>query len=74
MTDRWSSGGCTAAWLHGCMAARLHGGRAELELWRLHRWALRRRDLHGLVLGFAAFTERQIRDAVVALARAIEAA
>jgi GntR family transcriptional regulator/MocR family aminotransferase len=51
-----------------------HGARAGLELWRLDRWALRRRDLHGLVLGFAAFTERQIRDAVVALARAIEAA
>jgi len=51
-----------------------HGAGAGLELWRLDRWALRRRDLRGLVLGFAAFTERQIRDAVVALAGAIEAA
>ncbi len=48
------------------------GSRDGLELWRLDRYALRRRDLHGLVLGFAAFTERQLRDAVVTLARAIE--
>lgn len=47
--------------------------RAGLDLWRLDHCALRRRDLHGFVLGFAAFTERQIRDAVAALARAIEA-
>jgi GntR family transcriptional regulator/MocR family aminotransferase len=45
---------------------------AGLELWRLDRFALQRRDLHGFVLGFAAFTERQIRDAVGVLARAIE--
>jgi GntR family transcriptional regulator/MocR family aminotransferase len=51
-----------------------HGAQAGLELWSLDHFALRRRDLHGFVLGFAAFTERQLRDAVVALARAIEAA
>jgi GntR family transcriptional regulator/MocR family aminotransferase len=49
------------------------GAREGLELWRLDRFALRRRDLHGLLLGFAAFPERQLRDAVAALARAIEA-
>lgn len=51
-----------------------HAANAGVELWRLDRFALRRRDLHGLMLGFAAFTERQIRDGVDVLARAIEAA
>jgi len=50
-----------------------HGARAGLELWRLDRYALHRRDLHGLILGFAAFSERQLRDATGVLARAIEA-
>lgn len=47
--------------------------RRGLEVWALDRHALRRRDLRGLVLGFAAFTERQLRDAVVTLARALGA-
>jgi GntR family transcriptional regulator/MocR family aminotransferase len=48
------------------------GATRDLDLWSLDRYALRRRDLRGLLLGFAAFTEREIRDAVVALARVIE--
>ncbi len=48
------------------------GQRHDLDLWALDRYALQRRDLRGLLLGFAAFTERQIRDAVVGLARVIE--
>jgi GntR family transcriptional regulator/MocR family aminotransferase len=51
-----------------------HAAPSGLDLWRLDRFALRRRDLHGFALGFAAFTERQLRDAVAALARAIDAA
>ncbi len=38
------------------------------------RYALQRRDLRGLLLGFAAFGERQLRDGVLALTRAIEEA
>jgi GntR family transcriptional regulator/MocR family aminotransferase len=47
------------------------GGAHDLDLWPLDRYALRRRDLRGFLLGFAAFTERQIHDGVVALARVI---
>jgi len=46
----------------------------DLDLWSLDRFAIQRRDLRGLLLGFAAFTERQIREAVVALARVIDEA
>jgi GntR family transcriptional regulator/MocR family aminotransferase len=44
---------------------------AELEAWPLDRFALRRRDIHGFLLGFAAFNEREIRTGVLALARAL---
>ncbi|HTE50435.1 MAG TPA: PLP-dependent aminotransferase family protein [Kofleriaceae bacterium] len=47
--------------------------REGLDVWALDRHALRRRDLRGLVLGFAAFSEREIRDGVTALARALGA-
>jgi GntR family transcriptional regulator/MocR family aminotransferase len=47
--------------------------RSGLDVWALDRCALRRRDLRGLVLGFAAFTEREIRDGVAVLARALGA-
>lgn len=43
----------------------------ELELWTLARFALARTDLNGVLLGFAAFGEREIRKGVVALAQAI---
>lgn len=42
-----------------------------IESMPLDRFALRRRDLRGLLLGFAAFTEREIRDAVIKLARVL---
>jgi len=48
------------------------GQHHDLDLWSLDRYAIQRRDLRGLLLGFAAFTERQIRDAVVALASVID--
>jgi GntR family transcriptional regulator/MocR family aminotransferase len=51
-----------------------HGARHALDLWSLDRFALQRRDLRGLCLGFAAFSERQLHDGVVALARAIDEA
>jgi GntR family transcriptional regulator / MocR family aminotransferase len=66
------AGLCTPAFLaRGTAVGDLieRGRRHELDLWSLERYVLRRRDLCGLVLGFAAFTERQIRDAVITLAR-----
>jgi GntR family transcriptional regulator / MocR family aminotransferase len=50
------------------------GKRHDLDLWSLDRFAIERRDLRGLLLGFAAFTERQLREGVVALASVIDAA
>jgi DNA-binding transcriptional MocR family regulator len=48
------------------------GQRRDLDLWSLDRYVIQRRDLRGLLLGFAAFTEREIREAVVALASVID--
>jgi GntR family transcriptional regulator/MocR family aminotransferase len=45
---------------------------AGIEAWPLSRLCLRRKDLQGLLLGFAAFREREIRAGVVGLARALE--
>jgi GntR family transcriptional regulator/MocR family aminotransferase len=45
--------------------------KADIEAWPLDRFAIARRDLSGLVLGFAAFNEREIRAAVIKLARAL---
>jgi GntR family transcriptional regulator/MocR family aminotransferase len=67
----------TPAYLRGGIAASdviERGSRRDLDLWSLDRYALQRRDLSGLLLGFAAFTEREIRDAVIALAGAVEEA
>jgi GntR family transcriptional regulator/MocR family aminotransferase len=44
-----------------------------LETMALDRFAIRRRDLNGLLLGFAAFSENEIRDGVAKLAAALEA-
>lgn len=44
----------------------------SVEVWPLDRFAIARKDLRGLVLGFAAFNEREIRSGVIALARALE--
>lgn len=44
---------------------------ANLETWPLDQFALKRRDIRGLLLGFAAFTEREIRTGVLGLAKAL---
>jgi GntR family transcriptional regulator / MocR family aminotransferase len=65
----------TPAFLRRGLRARSiieRGARHHLDLWSLDRYALERRDLNGLLLGFAAFTGRQLSEAVVTLARAIE--
>lgn len=46
--------------------------RRDLEVWPLDRYALARQDIRGLLLGFAALTEPQIRKGVSELARALE--
>ena len=43
----------------------------DLEAWPLDRFALARTDLRGLLLGFAAFNEREIRAGIAALAKAL---
>jgi hypothetical protein len=43
------------------------GAQHALDLWSLDRYALVRRELRGLLLGFAAFGKRQLRDGVLAL-------
>ncbi len=45
-----------------------------IETVALDRFALKRRDLHGLVLGFAAFNAREIKQGVLALAEALRSA
>jgi DNA-binding transcriptional MocR family regulator len=45
--------------------------RRDLEVWPLDRYALARNDIRGLLLGFAAVSERHIRKGVVELARAL---
>ncbi len=42
-----------------------------IDAWPLDQFALQRRDLRGLILGFAAFTEPEIRTGVLALAKAL---
>ncbi|MEO8702124.1 MAG: PLP-dependent aminotransferase family protein [Kofleriaceae bacterium] len=71
------AGMSTPAFLAKGISARqvvARGAQHDLDLWSLDRFALERRDLRGLFLGFAAFGERQIEESVVALARAIDAA
>lgn len=46
--------------------------RRSLEVWPLDRYTLQRKDIHGLLLGFAALNERQIRAGVSELAHALE--
>ena len=43
----------------------------RLPAWPLDRYAIVRKDLRGLILGFAAFNEREIRSGVTELARAL---
>ncbi|QSQ23192.1 PLP-dependent aminotransferase family protein [Pyxidicoccus parkwayensis] len=64
----------TPAYLLGSMTSREAVERArrrELEVWPLERYALARKDLRGLLLGFAALSDRQIRKGVTELARAL---
>jgi GntR family transcriptional regulator/MocR family aminotransferase len=46
--------------------------RRDLEVWPLDRYALARDDVRGLLLGFAALTDKQLRVGVTELARALE--
>lgn len=43
-----------------------------VDMLSLDRYVLRRRDIQGVLVGFAAFTDAEIREAVIALARALE--
>jgi GntR family transcriptional regulator/MocR family aminotransferase len=65
----------TPAYLLSSMTSREAAERArrrDLEVWPLDRYALARKDLRGLLLGFAALTDRQLRKGVTELARALE--
>lgn len=62
-------------YLLGAMTSKEAAERArrrDLEVWPLDRYALARNDIRGLLLGFAALNERQIRKGVSELARALE--
>ncbi|MBL8219313.1 MAG: PLP-dependent aminotransferase family protein [Bryobacterales bacterium] len=64
----------TPAFLENGMTSRQAAERAAargVEAWPLARYAIVRRDLRGLILGFAACNERAIREGVIALARAL---
>jgi GntR family transcriptional regulator/MocR family aminotransferase len=64
----------TPAYLLNSMTSAEAAERAtqeNLEVWPLDRYCLERNDIHGLLLGFAALTEAQIRDGVARLARAL---
>ena len=43
-----------------------------VDMLSLDRYVLRRRDIQGVLVGFAAFTDAEIRKAVIALAQAFE--
>jgi len=65
----------TPAYLLSAMTSQQAAERARhrnLEVWPLDRYALARKDIRGLLLGFAALNRRQIRKGVVELARALE--
>lgn len=59
--------------MSSAQASRL-ATKAKLEAWPLDQFALKRRDLRGLMLGFAAFTEREIDAGVQTLAKALATA
>jgi GntR family transcriptional regulator/MocR family aminotransferase len=68
------AGLCTPAYLTNGMTSREASERAAaagLEGWPLDAGSLKRRDLRGLMLGFAAFNEQEIRNGVLGLARAL---
>jgi GntR family transcriptional regulator/MocR family aminotransferase len=53
-------------------AAALRATACGVEVMGIDRFVLRRRDIEGVLVGFAAFTEAEIRKAVIALAHAFE--
>jgi GntR family transcriptional regulator/MocR family aminotransferase len=64
----------TPAYLLNGMTGRQAAERAKkesIEAWPLEQFSLERRDIHGLLLGFAGFTPREIRAGVLGLARAL---
>ncbi|HYO83136.1 MAG TPA: PLP-dependent aminotransferase family protein [Bryobacteraceae bacterium] len=64
----------TPAYLENGMRSDEAAERAQqagVDAWPLDAYCLQRRDVHGLMLGFAAFTEREIRAGVLTLARAL---
>jgi GntR family transcriptional regulator / MocR family aminotransferase len=52
--------------------AAARAARCGVEVLSLDRFVLRRRDIQGVLVGFAAFTDAEIRKAVIALAQAFE--
>jgi GntR family transcriptional regulator/MocR family aminotransferase len=65
----------TAGFLRNGMSSRqaeVLAANHGIEAPGLDRFALKRRDVKGLLLGFAAFDERQIRRGIVSLADALE--
>jgi GntR family transcriptional regulator/MocR family aminotransferase len=53
-------------------AAAVRATASGVEVLSIDRFVLRRRDIQGLLVGFAAFTDTEIRKAVTALAQAFE--
>jgi GntR family transcriptional regulator/MocR family aminotransferase len=66
----------TPAFLVNGMSARNAtelAARQGVEAWPIDRYTIRRRDLRAIMLGFAAFNEKQIRTGVQSLAKALDA-
>src|SRR6201993_1788881 len=53
-------------------AAAVRAAACGVEVRSIDRYVLRRRDIQGVLVGFAAFTDAEIRKAVIALAQAFE--
>jgi GntR family transcriptional regulator/MocR family aminotransferase len=49
-------------------AATVRAAACGVEVLNMDRFVLRRRDIQGVLVGFAAFTDAEIRKAVIALA------
>jgi GntR family transcriptional regulator/MocR family aminotransferase len=70
------AGLCTTGFLRNGMTSREAEEAAaahKIETMGIDRFALRRTDVQGLVLGFAAFDEKQIRQGITGLASALRA-
>ena len=53
-------------------AAAARAAAYGVEVLSIDRLVLRRRDIQGVLVGFAAFTDAEIREAVIALAQAFD--